>query len=167
MKLSRIIYFVLAVGILSSFTLFYFYVKQKEFSENYKDFLISLHNLENSHENLNYLILQSSVFAYNNHDAIALKQKEIHKALSDLETSKLLKDSSYKKITLILHDLKLLIHKCDETIEQYLMLNAGVKNSLLFLTRHLDNAAIQIQTDNCSKTCQEVFLNANIKSDKS
>ncbi|MDD2789860.1 MAG: EAL domain-containing protein [Sulfurimonas sp.] len=162
MKLRRIIYFVLFIGILASFSMVYFYVKQKAFSENYKEFLNAMYNIENAQENLNYLILQNSIYTYYNHDAIAQKQQEIKDSFEALEESKILLDGHYTTITLSLKALQSQIQESDAKIEKYLQLNAAVKNSLLFLTRHLDNAAETLKKNSCSQECKDIFLNANL-----
>lgn len=162
MKLRLIIYFVLIIGIFSSFALIFFYLKQKEFSETHKEFLTSMYNLENSQEGLNYLILQNSVYAYHNHDTIFKKQNEIMNAYIILENSDILRDDHYEKIKLSLHKLKEQIEENNAEIETYLMLNAGVKNSLLFLTRHVDNASKFLKTQECGQECRDTFLDASI-----
>jgi diguanylate cyclase (GGDEF)-like protein len=155
------IYLVLIIGVLSSFALIYFYLKQKEFSETYKEFLTAMYNLENSQGNLNYLILQNSVYAYHNHDLISQKQKEIMSAFTTLEHSKLLEDKRYETIHNSLETLSSQLNEKNEKIEKYLMLNAGVKNSLLFLTRHVDNASKSVRTNQCTQECRETFLEAS------
>lgn len=121
-----------------------------------------MYNLENSQESLNYLILQNSVYVYHSHDTIFKKQKEIMEAYTILENSDILRDKHYEKIKISLHKLQEQIVENNAKIETYLMLNAGVKNSLLFLTRHVDNASKFLKTQECSQSFRDTFLDASI-----
>jgi len=161
LNLKRIIYLVLAIGIFSSVALAFFYIKQKNFSETYKEFLTSMYNLENAQANLNYLILQNSVYAYHNHDSIFQKQQEILDAYNILKNSAILYDARYGSVKLSLEQLKDQLKENNEKIEQYLMLNAGIKNSLLFLARHVDNASKTLEAKQCTQECQDTFLQAS------
>jgi len=162
LKLKGMIYIVLIVGLFSSFAMVYFYTKQKAFSENYKQFLSAMYYLENAEETLNYLILQNAIYTYHNHDAIAQKQQEINDTFRVLQISKILQDAHYKSIGLSLEKLQSQIQESNTKIEKFLQLNAGVKNSLLFLTRHIDNAAESLKQEQCSQECKDIFLNANL-----
>ena len=155
MKLHRLIYLVFAVGIVSSAIAIYFYILQRDFTKNHREFLISINKLENTQSDLTYHILKSSLFAYQNQDEISQIEQKLQDEYTFLENSAILKNKNYKttKDSFVL--LKAQIQLNSNIIEKYVMLNAGIKNSLLFLTRHVESATI-LATDD-----EKLFLKAN------
>jgi len=139
MKLNRSILFVLFIGVLSAIALIYFYIIQRDFTKNHREFLISLNSLENSHSDLNYLILQNSVYIYQNQDKIDAKIKELEFEYETLKKSNILEDITYQEINKSIKILKIKIYSYLNNIDDYVMFNARIKNSLLFLDRHIEN----------------------------
>ncbi|MCX6052845.1 MAG: EAL domain-containing protein [Campylobacterales bacterium] len=155
MKLHRLIYFILAIGIISSAILIYFYIIQRDFTKNHREFLISINKLENANAGLTYLILENSLYVYHNQDEISQNAKELENEYNNLVNSNILKNKNYKSVSEGLFNLKKELLFDLENIEEYLMTNAGIKNSLVFLTRHVENATSLNQED------KEIFLKAN------
>lgn len=155
MKLHRLIYFILAIGIISSAILIYFYIIQRDFTKNHREFLISINKLENANAGLTYLILENSLYVYHNQDEISQNAKELENEYNNLVNSNILKNKNYKSVSEGLFNLKKELLFDLENIEEYLMTNAGIKNSLVFLTRHVESATSLNQED------KEIFLKAN------
>ncbi|MBU1659552.1 bifunctional diguanylate cyclase/phosphodiesterase [bacterium] len=155
MKLGRLLSFVLIVGITSSVAIVYFYFIQREFSQNHREFLLSINKLENTQNRLTYLILQSSVYAYHNQDEIADTINSFTLEFNHLQNSNILKDDSYAQIKNELMQLEQMLTAYLQDIENYLMLNAEIKNSIVFLTRHVDNASFLQKED------KDIYIKAN------
>jgi len=148
MKIVRSILLVFTIGIISSLALIYFYLIQRDFTKNHREFLILLNNMQRDQSQLNYLILENSIYIYQNQDKIKDKIDELLSECNSLSQSTLLKDTTYKQIDLDFISLKKKVDINLENIENYLMFNAGIKNSLLFLTRHIENSEFLDIKDN-------------------
>jgi len=155
LRLNRSIILALLIGIISSFALVYFYIVQRDFTKNHKEFLISTNELEHHQSKLSYLILQNSIYAYQNQDKIDREIKLLLADYNTLKNSEILKKDTYKIIKKEILALKPKIDSNIENIEDYLMFNARIKNSLLFLTRHVENAEFSSVKDN------NIFIKAN------
>ena len=140
MKLIRWIFLVLGIGIISGIVLVYFYLLQRDFTKDHREFLISINDLDHSQRKMTNIILENSLYTYNNQDEIATVAGDIERDFQKLKNLKILKDKTYKSVVQSLPKLKALIDTNIVHIQEYLMVNASVKNSLLFLTRYVDNA---------------------------
>lgn len=140
MKLNRLIFLVLAVGIVSAIVLVYFYLLQRDFTKQHREFLISINHLDHSQRELTNIILENSLYTYNNQDEIALVTNNIDQDFQNLKNSTILRGETYIPIRKTLINLKELIDNNVQNVEEYLMVNASIKNSLLFLTRYVDKA---------------------------
>ncbi len=128
---------------------------QRDFTRNHKAVLISTNNLAHHQSKLTYLILQNSIYTYQNQDKIKDKIKELLDEYKVLKNSTLLKEETYNNINQEIIKLKKKIDINIENIEDYLMFNARIKNSLLFLTRHVENVEFLEIKNN------EIFIKAN------
>lgn len=140
MKLKQIMFIVLGIGIISSIAIVYFYIIQKDFTKHHREFLLSVNALENSHIDLGHQILQNSIYAYHNQDEISSTINRIEKNYIDLTGSEILNNPTYIGTKKSLLSLKKHINLNLQNIEEYIMLNAGIKNSLIFLSRRIDEA---------------------------
>jgi hypothetical protein len=140
MKLKQIMFIVLGIGIISSIAIVYFYIIQKDFTKHHREFLLSVNTLENSHIDLEHQILQNSIYAYHNQDEMSSTINMIEKNYRDLTGSEILNNPTYIQTKKSLLSLKKNINLNLQNIEEYIMLNAGIKNSLIFLSRHIDEA---------------------------
>jgi diguanylate cyclase (GGDEF)-like protein len=154
-KLHRLIYLVFSVGIISSIIAIYFYIVQRDFTQNHREFLIAINKLENTQSDLTYHILKNSLFAYQNQDEISQIEQKLQDEYTFLENSTLLKNKNYKTTKENLVHLKAQMQLNSNIIEKYVMLNAAIKNSLLFLTRHVESATTLTRED------ENLFLKAN------
>ena len=147
------LFFALFLGILSITIISYYYLHQRTFSEQYKTVITGFHTLQNDYDTLSYDILKSALYGYSNQDEIAKGVQKLHLGYAQLYTAPLLHEQQYLSLDYPLIDLGLAISKYDDTIDQYLMLNAGIKNSYLFLL-------------NLSETTHDLFdNNASIHQD--
>lgn len=137
---NTFIFGVITLGLLSSFALIYFYLTQRNFTQNHREFLIHINNLDYSQNHITSTILKNSIFAYNNQDDISEYMNSIEHEIQSLLNSKILSIDSYKKIKDESLNLQQKTQKFLLKIEEYSMLNAGIKNSLVFLTNLIDTA---------------------------
>ncbi|MFT5836197.1 MAG: diguanylate cyclase (GGDEF)-like protein [Sulfurimonas sp.] len=155
MKLKQLMYLVLAIGIISSIAIVYFYLIQKDFTKQHREFLLSVNALENAHLDLEHQILQNSIYSYTNQDKIAsaiIKTEERYNSLTKFE---ILNNPTYKDTKKNIHSLQKNLNQNLKNIENYIMLNAGIKNSLVFLNRHIEKASYLIEKD------RELFIQAS------
>ena len=140
MRLKQVMFLVLGLGIISSIAIIYFYIIQKNFTKQHREFILSVSVLENAHIDLEHQILKSSIYAYHNQDEMAATIRRVEQNYENLIDSEILKDTTYIQTK---RDLQLLQKEISlnlQNIEEYIMLNAGIKNSLVFLSRYIDEA---------------------------
>lgn len=139
MTLSRIIKLTVLLGLLSSGLLFYFYINQRNFTKDHKEFLLASTNVLWEQSSLSNNILQSSLEIYFNQDIVSKNVSNLLFAFEKLENANILKSKNYEPIKRNLYIIKEQVDIEIKNIEQYTMINAGVKNSMLFLSRHVKN----------------------------
>lgn len=158
MIINRWVSFIIAIGIISSVALVYFYNLQRDFTKNHREFLVSINNLENLNADLAYQVLQSSLYVYSNQDSISKTIQELEQEYKLLKSASILKDANYKLIKLNINILERQLKNNIQRIEDYQMLNAAVKNSLLFLSRHIENASAASEKHQLSQEFIKVFV---------
>lgn len=136
----KILFIVIFIGILTAASLVYFYITQRNFTQNHREFLVALNKLESSQNHLKSSILLNSLYAYNNEDGVAETINETQDSLKLLIDSHILTYKSYLPVKNEVMKLKTQIDKNIINIESYTMLNAGIQNSLIFLSRHVEKA---------------------------
>ncbi len=155
MKLKQLMFIVLGIGIISSIAILYFYIIQKDFTKQHREFLLSVNTLENVHIDLEHQILQNSIYAYHNQDEISATINRVEEKYKDLTKSEILNDDTYIQTKKSLLSLQKDINLNLQNIEEYIMLNAGVKNSLVFLSRRIDEATFLQNED------RDLFIHAS------
>jgi len=131
-NLSFVIVILIGLSAIVSFSIFY--TKQKEFSEAQKEFFIALDALEIDTHELSFAILQNYIYAYNNNDLIAKELEDIEHDFERLIQTEILLNSDYSVLQEKVGYLKNDIDHTFSDVERYLMYNAAIKNSLLFLS---------------------------------
>ena len=127
----------LLVGIISLSMLVYYYHIEKDFRKNYKTISTHFNTLQKQQEKISYGVLQSSLFAYYNQDSIAKDRNRIIDGVNTLSQHPLLKEKKhYLPLKKAINQLEKEIKSYVELIEHYLMINAGIKNSMVFLSTH-------------------------------
>lgn len=138
---------VIFIGITTIASFFVFYTKQKNFSEAQKEFLLALDTLETDTQELGFAILQNYIYAYNNNDLISKELREIENDFKELVRTNILVTNRYTVLQPKLGYLKNEIDQTFRDVERYLMYNAAVKNSLLFLSGEEQNNAAELPLD--------------------
>lgn len=140
MKKKLVIF--LAMGIVSAIALVYFYIQQKDFTRQHKEFLVNINEFENRLIETTNIILKNSLYIYTNQDEISHSTRRLEKSYQALLHSSILKKENYKSLYEHILSLEDDLSKNKRTRELFLRANANIKNSLLFLSRHLDNGSI-------------------------
>jgi diguanylate cyclase (GGDEF)-like protein len=154
MRFNKLILFILSIGVILSTAIIYFYISQRNFTKYHREFLISVNTLETINTNLKNQILQSSIYSYHNQDKISQTIKKLENKYLILTNSYLV--NNHKGYATLKDDLKNLKKHIDlnlNNIENYTMLNSGIKNSLIFLSRYVENT-IYLQQN------KELFIKA-------
>jgi len=85
---------------------------------------------------MEYVLLQNYIYAYNNNDTIATVLNGLEQSFHDLIRSEILLDSDYMPLQEDIGRLKNEIDHLFVTVERFVMLNASIKNSLIFLASY-------------------------------
>ena len=129
-------------GIFSFGILSYFYMTQRSFIHNQKAFFIHLDNIDNSISDLTSETLKNSLFIYNSQDKIANDYDTIEKELHALQNAKILHNKPYKILKYKIDtDLQQQIKYFLQKVQLFLIANAAVKNSTLFLSSYIERAS--------------------------
>lgn len=124
----------LTTGIFSLIFLIYFYVQQRQFEGNYKTVLTHSHMLDRTYHRLSYDVLRISLFAYVDQDAITEGLGAMEKEYLALRSNTFLKQEHYAETAKRVEWLGDLLQMYEVSINDFLMLNAGIKNSFVFIT---------------------------------
>jgi len=147
MKLKQLMFLVLGIGIISSIAIVYFYIIQKDFTKQHREFLLSVNALENTHLDLEHQILQNSIYSYNNQDELSATINRVEETYKEILEFEILNDDTYLQTKKSLLSLQKDINLNLQNIEEYIMLNAGIKNSLVFLSRRIEDATFLKKED--------------------
>jgi len=127
----------LLIGVMSLAMLIYYYNVEKDFRNNYKTISAQFNTLQKDQERISYDVLQSALLAYYNQDVIAKDRHNIKAVISSLYQYPLLQHKKhYQPLKETIAHLQIEIETYIELIEYYLMINAGIKNSMVFLSTH-------------------------------
>jgi diguanylate cyclase (GGDEF)-like protein len=121
------------MGVASVFLTTYYYLHQREYAQQYKTVINAFLTIQSDYQTLSYDILKSALYGYNNQDDIAQGVRSINDAYGELFNAPLFSKEQYLALEYPLIDLGSKILEYNYTVDHYLMLNAGIKNSFLFL----------------------------------
>jgi diguanylate cyclase (GGDEF)-like protein len=134
MRLSRKIFLILLGMVLTISVAAYFYNYINTLNEKSKNFTTALNTLKNENTKLHYNILATSIYAYNNEDLIANSVKKFKQQYQILKNEDILKMDHYMKhLQDPINRLDTSINKQVNKITYFLILNANIKNSFVFL----------------------------------
>jgi diguanylate cyclase (GGDEF)-like protein len=136
-----------AIGLLSILLLIIFYSHQNNFSNNYKQILATLHTLDSLDQKLTYNILQNSIYLYSNQDNIAQNRASLTQTLQSLKEYELIQNKQYKEIDKKIQALEVQTKNYFYKLDSFLTLNAGIKNSFIYINTHAYNAIIKEKHD--------------------
>ncbi len=134
-------------GVLSIVLLVFFYTHQNNFSNNYRQILSTLQTLDSVEQRLTYNILQNSIYLYNNQDNIARDRASLNKMIKTLKEYELIRNKNYTKVYEDITSLELQTEKYLYKLDGFLTLNAGIKNSFMYINTHAYNAIIKEKHD--------------------
>ncbi len=137
-RFSTLIAFVFGFTALS--LLAYYYYIENDFRINYKAISAQFNSLQKDQERVSYGILQSVLFAYYNQDVIAKDRKNLKVVIKELAQHPLLHNKHYQPLKKTIAELQFKMADYIELIEDHLMSNAGIKNSMVFLSTYEVNA---------------------------
>jgi len=128
-----------ATALLSIVLTTYYYLHQREYSQQYKTVVNAFHTMQNNYDALSYDILKSALYSYNNQDDISKGMSRLNVDYANLYNAPLFQDEHYLTLDYPLIDLGINVAAYNSAIEDYLMLNAGIKNSFVFLLNYTEN----------------------------
>ncbi len=129
-------------GFLSFGSLAYFYFAQHSFMQNQREFLIHLNNLDNYNSDLTNEALKNSLFAYNSQDQIAHDYDAMQREFKHLQESKILNNTPYTMIKKGINEqLRTQVNTFLLKVQDFLLLNSAVKNSIVFLSSHVNSTS--------------------------
>ena len=137
--MRRNLFLALVLGLFSVLLISYYYLHQRTFSQQYKTVINSFNTLQNNYNTLSYEILKSALYSFNNQDAISQGMQKLNVDYANLYNAPLLHEEQYLSLDYPLIDLGINISDYNSAIEHYLMLNAGIKNSFVFLLNYTEN----------------------------
>ena len=135
MNLFKNIFSISIVGIILFYALIAFYRYEQKFSSQQRSFISSLNELNRHNSDLKYNILQSSIFAYYNQDDTSHHVALLEQSYEKLQNEQILNNKNYAKVKKDITDLSPVIDKKMDDIRKFLIINAGIKNSFIFLSR--------------------------------
>jgi diguanylate cyclase (GGDEF)-like protein len=139
----RLIFAIVFIAVISAFFLVKFYITQRNFTADHKEFTLALNTIESEELQLKHALLENSLLAYQSIDPIAHHINTLTQAHTQLLTSEILKDANYHELKKRLHELKKTLDVKLSRVEDQLMLNAGIRNSLIFLSTQVYNLTLQ------------------------
>jgi diguanylate cyclase (GGDEF)-like protein len=129
------------MGLLSSLMLAYSYQQQRNYNQEYKAVVGGLHALSDSFNSLTNEMVKSSFLTYQNQDTIAEGVRKVHSEFTALNNEPLLQYTPYRPVRQALSRVGDDIGRYSDEVDRYLMLNAGIKNSYIFLLDQTDKSA--------------------------
>ncbi|MCD6259895.1 MAG: bifunctional diguanylate cyclase/phosphodiesterase [Helicobacteraceae bacterium] len=135
----RLIFIIVLIALISAFLLVKFYITQRNFTAHHKEFTLALNTFESQELQLKHALLENALSAYQNMDPIAQHVNALLETHHQLLASKILEDENYKELKNKLKELKKTLDIRLAGVEDQLMLNAGIRNSLIFLSTQVYN----------------------------
>ncbi|WP_345972624.1 EAL domain-containing protein [Sulfurimonas diazotrophicus] len=124
----------LAAGVGSFSLLLYFYLSQRHVEYNFREVRGHFHTIDRNYHRLNYEILRSSLFAYSNQDEITGDLNTLKDEYEALRKNAFLERSAYGRSHRSLVRLGESLHRYESMLDDFMMLNAGIKNSFVYIT---------------------------------
>ncbi|UFS62432.1 EAL domain-containing protein [Sulfurimonas sp. HSL-3221] len=124
----------LAAGVGSFSLLLYFYLSQRHVEYNFREVRGHFHTIDRNYHRLNYEILRSSLFAYSNQDEITGDLNTLKDEYEALRKNAFLERSAYRRSHRSLVRLGEALNRYESMLDDFMMLNAGIKNSFVYIT---------------------------------
>jgi len=127
---------VVVIGFIALASFYFFYNQQKRVSQESKEFLVALNKIKTEESYLELVILKNYIYAYNNNDEITGILQDMQKGYSELLSTKILQRNRYKVLQTRIKTLSKEIENLFLNTQRWIMLNAAMKNSLIFLASY-------------------------------
>ncbi len=124
------------MGIGSVILTSYYYLHQREYAQQYKSVINAFHTMQSNYDTLSYDILKSALYSYNNQDDISHGIRRLNRDYAELYNASLFQNQHYLTLDYPLISLGTSLAEYNDAVEDYLMLNAGIKNSFVFLLNY-------------------------------
>ncbi len=134
------IFLALVLGLFSIGITTYYYFDQRDYAQKYKTVVNNIQELQNAYNTISYEILKNAIYSFSNQDEIAHGIQELNQRYAYLYNSPLLQESQYLTLDNDLIRLGTDISVYNDDAEHYLMLNAGIKNSFVFLLNYSERS---------------------------
>ncbi|MBU0631735.1 EAL domain-containing protein [bacterium] len=148
MNLFKNIFSISLIGLFVLYALIAYYKYEQKFSSEQRSFTLSLNELNRYNSDLKYNILQSSIFAYYNQDETTEHIELLEKSYMKLRDEEILKNKNYSQVKKSIEELKPVLDAKIDAIRKYLIINAGIKNSFIFLSRQASKSQNYFATNN-------------------
>ncbi len=160
MKFSKSIVAILISLIIIIYIIISFYLYQKNMQKKHTIFVATINKLIHDNLRVNYDILSTSIFAYNNEDIIAKNTKALKQQYNKLKNLDSLKRKHCQTLKISINNLGELIDNKITNITYFLILNANIKNSFIFLLnyRHKSHDYFK-QSNNINKQINSILNN--------
>ena len=137
MRISKTMLFIVAGLVVIVYTSIVMYFNQLKTNRYHTEFRAVLQRLTNDNLRVNYDILSVSLYAYSNDDKIAQDDKMLTNDYKALQSLPILKNKQYSTALMpTLSRLGRAIQKKQTNITWFLILNANIKNSFVFLLNY-------------------------------
>ncbi len=135
-KTNIIFVIIIVIGFVALASFYFFYNQQKQISQENKEFMITLNGIKASESYLELVILKNYIYAYNNNDEITSILKKMEDEYTQLIGAKILQRPRYKVLKTQIETLYKEIETLFGNIQRWMMINAAIKNSLIFLASY-------------------------------
>jgi len=145
-KLNKLIILLLLIGIVIIIKL-YFYNKEikRNFTES-ENIIYDINNLQSREYKLNYLILKSTFYLYENNDKVMQEINSIKKLIIKLKENKFFKRNFPLSYQIFLKYEKF-FEKKENNIYRFYIFNSMIKNATIYLDKILINSVNVFQND--------------------
>ena len=138
--MTKKLFVAVTLGVFSIALIGYYYFHQRNYAQQYKTVVNGFNTLQNSYNKLSYKILKSALYGYSDQDDISSGMQKLNLDYANLYNAPLLHEEQYLPLDYPLIDLGMRVADYNSAIEHYLMLNAGIKNSFVFLLNYSETA---------------------------
>ncbi len=128
------------IGTMAILMLVNYYHLEKEFRQEYKEMTASFSALQQGQERVTYGVLQSALFAYYDQDTIATDRSALKSQVILLQKNSIFDNELYTPLKKTLDSLEKKVDGYIVLVEDYLIINAGIKNSYVFISTYESKA---------------------------
>lgn len=124
---------VLALGMALFSLLVYYYTVQRDFDTHYKQVRAHFFALDRSFTRINFEVMRGMILAYSDQDAISNAVGNMRKRFEALRSDLTIEGTRYKVTREKLAILHQALGEFEGAVDDFLLLNAGIKNSFVYI----------------------------------